>query len=954
MAGDRTARGEEGEGWGEGEEERGKRGGGRGEGGGGRGEGRRGRGGGGGRNWKQETAPLECTTPTFYRCLPTASPKLLRPCASVPHPPCPSLLCSTVCLCVHACVPCSRHLRLGVAVVHLPSGQSANVRAGQQFPLASVAKLPLLFAAAHALHCPCPCHSTHHPHAPAAPFASCSSGSSNEWPACKVCTSHSPRPPHAPPPALPPPTPLGPLFQSPSHGTSVPHPLSPLPASLSPPPCCSMALMPCVTTPPYSLAVGSAGPVAEDHAARARRGQVHWQWPHALPAQVRPAPPSSALAPSSLQLATCMTHTRGHHAPCTCCCRTLRPGHRCMLSSSHGVTMLPSASPPLFNTRRSPALAGTLVSTPFSSTPSPRSPPPADPSLTPPCAPLHVKSSGGEGRVCAHEVVLLASTLVKQPWRWRAEGEVFKAVGWPCVTGLLQAHGAHSTSVHLTQRQHGNHITLPSGPHFYPPGTLSTTHSHLSKLYVQPHCAHPLTFNSIFPPLAARTFFSMCRLSSLPSLTALTDQAFLLALGFSSELRQPYGPPRARRCPPALLLPSLVRPISLVHSHRYLHRYLPLPAACSPFPISSFPCLQQVPWSHFLFTSFPLLIFAALISALPPCLSLAAHPRLGSWQGMSVAQQRQVAERVEGESRAVSVRDLSAVEEASLLLQRAQGDKGYRNDSHIAAAMDNRGSPADMAGLLCKLSTARLLPWPRATALCLHTMAMQVSPFCPCFNHLVSVPIISFLPCTFYKSSSPPSLRTSIPSSLHLSLPPSLSPARFFPLPCLHPSLLALQVYGQRRLPYYLPPATTVLHKTGSILGTVNAAGIIPLPRPPPALHSHQMRHHLTRLPLLPAVQASPRPSSPVTTLFSSPPRSSAHLPGYEHAEQGVGAESLQVGEGGAVVVAAFVDQVWRQHEREAEYVIARASKLAYDTWGERRRLRRMLSARERRRWMVG
>ncbi|CAI5994008.1 unnamed protein product [Closterium sp. NIES-65] len=280
-----------------------------------------------------------------------------------------------------------------------------------------------------------------------------------------------------------------------------------------------------------------------------------------------------------------------------------------------------------------------------------------------------------------------------------------------------------------------------------------------------------------------------------------TEQAFLLALGFSSELKEPYGTPRARR-----------------------------------------------------------------------------------WQGMSVAQQRQMAERVEGESRAVSVRDLSAVEEASLLLQRAQGDKGYRNDSHIAAAMDNRGSPADMAGLLCKLTTARLLPWPRATALCLHTMAMQV--------------------------------------------------------------------YGQRRLPYYLPPALTVLHKTGSILGTVNAAGIIPLPRPPPALHSQHMRRHLTRLPLLPAVQASPRPSSPVTTLFSLP-RSSAHLPGYEHAERGVGAESLQVSEGGAVVVAAFVDKVWRQHEREAEYVIARASKLAYDTWGERRRLRRMLSARERRRWMA-
>ncbi|CAI7854406.1 unnamed protein product, partial [Closterium sp. NIES-54] len=393
------------------------------------------------------------------------------------------------------------HLRLGVAVVHLPSGQSANVRAGQQFPLASVAKLPLLFAAAHALHCPCPCHSTHHPHAPAAPFASCSSGSSNEWPALR-----------------------------------------------------------------------------------------------------------------GLSLKT-MLHVRDED--------------KCIGSGL--MRSLPSGM-----------------------------------------------------AVAVQQCLWLMNCISDNT----AADLVFKAVGWPCVTGLLQAHGAHSTSVHLTQRQ-----------------------------------------------------------------------AFLLALGFSSELRQPYGPPRAR-----------------------------------------------------------------------------------SWQGMSVAQQRQVAERVEGESRAVSVRDLSAVEEASLLLQRAQGDKGYRNDSHIAAAMDNRGSPADMAGLLCKLSTARLLPWPRATALCLHTMAMQV--------------------------------------------------------------------YGQRRLPYYLPPATTVLHKTGSILGTVNAAGIIPLPRPPPTLHSHQMRHHLTRLPLLPAVQASPRPSSPVTTLFSSPLRSSAHLPGYEHAEQGVGAESLQVGEGGAVVVAAFVDQL--------------------------------------------
>ncbi|CAI5505251.1 unnamed protein product, partial [Closterium sp. Naga37s-1] len=457
------------------------------------------------------------------------------------------------------------HLNLGVAVVHLPSGQSANVRAGQQFPLASVAKLPLLFAAAHALHCPCPCHSTHHPHAPAAaPFASCSSGSSNEW------------------------------------------------------------------------------------------------------------PPLRRLSPKSML--------------------QVREEDKCIGSGL--MRSLPSGM-----------------------------------------------------AVAVQQCLWLMNCISDNT----AADLVFKAVGWPCVTGLLQAHGAHSTSVHLTQRQ-----------------------------------------------------------------------AFLLALGFSSELREPYGTPRARR-----------------------------------------------------------------------------------WQGMSVAQQRRVAQRVEGESRAVSVRDLSAVEEASLLLQhesllcfhvhlmacphalpQAQGDKGYRNDSHIAAAMDNRGSPADMAGLLCKLTTARLLPWPRATALCLHTMAMQV--------------------------------------------------------------------YGQRRLPYYLPPATTVLHKTGSILGTVNAAGIIPLPRPPPALHSYHMRRHLTRLPLLPAVQASPRPSSPVTTLFSSPPRSSAHLPGYEHAERGVGEESLQVGEGGAVVVAAFVDKVWRQHEREAEYVIARASKLAYDTWGERRRLRRMLSARERRRWMVG
>ncbi|CAI5457466.1 unnamed protein product, partial [Closterium sp. Yama58-4] len=208
-----------------------------------------------------------------------------------------------------------RHLHLGVAVVHVPSGQAAIVRAAQQFPLASVAKLPLLFAAAHALHCPCPCHSTHHHHAPPAPFASCSSGSSNEWPPCKV-----------------------------------PFPLAPLHASLPPPRRCSVPLMPCVTTPP--VAMGSAAAVAEEHAAGARGGQVHWQWPHALPAQVRAAAPPSSFAPSSLHLATCMGRvaSMAHASAATAHSHPVTPAIRCTSSIysthvAHPLALAPLCAP---------------------------------------------------------------------------------------------------------------------------------------------------------------------------------------------------------------------------------------------------------------------------------------------------------------------------------------------------------------------------------------------------------------------------------------------------------------------------------------------------------------------------------------------------------------------------------------------------------------------------------
>ncbi|GJP54177.1 hypothetical protein CLOM_g13275 [Closterium sp. NIES-68] len=442
-----------------------------------------------------------------------------------------------------------RHLNLGVAVVHLPSGQSANVRAARQFPLASVAKLPLLFAAAHAIHCPCPCHSAHRPHTPALPLASCTSGS---------------------------------------------------------------------------------GSITGDF-----------------------------LSSRGLTLSTVLQ---------------VREEDKCI--GSGVMWSLPS---------------GTAVT--------------------------------------LHQCLSLMNCVSDNT----AADLVFKAVGWPCVSGLLHSHGARDTSVHLTQRQ-----------------------------------------------------------------------AYLLALGLCSDLREPYGRARAE-----------------------------------------------------------------------------------SWQGLSLAQQRRVAGRAEGESRAVSVGDMRALEEASLHVQRAQGDKGYRNDYRIAAAMDNQGSPADMAHLLSALCSARLLPSPPATGLCLHTMAMQE--------------------------------------------------------------------YGRRRLPFYLPPSTPVLHKTGSILGIVNAAGIIPLPRPPSPLLAHRT-HSVKHLPLLPTQPASPHSSvsSSPSTSFTAPPLSpSSRLPAIEHAEGRDCMHPLAVGEGGAVVVAAFVDGVWRQHEREAEYVIARASKLAYDTWGGNRRLRRMLSARERRRWLL-
>eukprot|EP00897_Mesotaenium_endlicherianum_P001673 jgi/Mesen1/1533/ME000133S00545 len=183
----------------------------------------------------------------------------------------------------------------------------------------------------------------------------------------------------------------------------------------------------------------------------------------------------------------------------------------------------------------------------------------------------------------------------------------------------------------------------------------------------------------------------------------------------------------------------------------------------------------------------------------PTLAGLSSRQLASRWSSMSVDRKMVAAQEAEAQaaSKALSVRDMRALERLSWLSQKAAGARGYWEDVALAAAVDNVGPPADTARLLSKLALGQLLD-PQWTAHCL--------------------------------------------------------------------SILSRQQWGARRLPQCLPANVRVLHKTGSILGVVNAAGLIEA-------------------------------------------------------------------DGATLSMAVFIRDVRRKHEQEAEAVIARIARLAFNTY---------------------